>query len=152
MGHGSGSRITAGALVAALAVALACGDSSERPKPAASPGASTTPAKPAPPPEPEPEQEAEMSQEELALRGRGVFMANCIACHNRDPRSAGALGPAIAGSSLGLLEAKVLRGEYPPGYTPKRDSRAMIPLPYVEKELPALHAFLVAAAADSAAN
>ena len=149
MCHGSGSRVTAGALVAALAVAVACGDSSDRPKPSPSP---STPAKPTPKPtEPAPG-EVEMSDEELAARGRGVYMANCIACHNQDPRSVGAIGPAIAGSSLELLEAKVLRGEYPPGYTPKRDSRAMIPLPYVENELPALSAFLVAAAADPAAN
>ena len=41
-----------------------------------------------------------------------------------------------------------MRNEYPTGYTPKRDSRAMVPLPYLEKELPALHAFLAAAAAQ----
>jgi mono/diheme cytochrome c family protein len=145
MSRRNGSRIIAGALTAAAVCALACGDSSERPKPSASPSPSTTGSKPAPPPtEPEP---AEMSQEELVARGRSVYLANCTACHNLDPRSQGAIGPDIAGSSLELIEGKVLRNEYPPGYTPKRDSRAMVPLPYVEKEIPALAAFL--AAADS---
>jgi hypothetical protein len=41
-----------------------------------------------------------------------------------------------------LLSAKVLRNEYPAGYTPKRDTRAMAPLPHLERELPALAAYL----------
>ena len=78
----------------------------------------------------------------LAKRGRSVYQANCIACHNVDPSQDGAVGPAIAGSPLALLQAKVLRNEYPPGYTPKRDTGNMVPLPHLEKELPALAAFL----------
>ena len=41
-----------------------------------------------------------------------------------------------------LLEARVVRGEYPPGYEPKRKSKAMVPLPQVKADIPALHAFL----------
>lgn len=78
--------------------------------------------------------------------GRQVYAANCTACHNQDPRQAGALGPALAGSSEELLAAKVLRGVYPPGYTPKRESRAMAPLPHLEKEIPALAAYLASVA------
>jgi mono/diheme cytochrome c family protein len=58
-------------------------------------------------------------------RGKRVYVANCIACHNPDPTREGTLGPAVAGSSLALVEARVLRGEYPPGYTPKRSSALM---------------------------
>lgn len=54
----------------------------------------------------------------------------------------GALGPAVMGSSRELLEARVVRGEYPAGYTPKRESRVMIALPHLEPELDALAAFL----------
>jgi mono/diheme cytochrome c family protein len=83
-----------------------------------------------------------------ARRGEQVFLNNCTACHARDPRQAGPIGPPVAGSSLDLLEAKVLHNEYPPGYTPKRDTRAMIPLPHLEPELPALAAYLAKAAAQ----
>jgi mono/diheme cytochrome c family protein len=128
-------------------LALACGDSGDRP----APGNATAPSKPAAPNQattpsdaPAPE-EVELSPEELAQRGRGIFMSNCIACHNQDPSQAGAVGPEIAGSSLELIEAKVMHNQYPEGYTPKRDSSAMIALPYLEKELPAIHAFLAAA-------
>ena len=65
-----------------------------------------------------------------------------------DPTQDGAVGPAIAGSSLELLQAKVLRNEYPPGYEPKRTTSNMVPLPHVEKDLPSLAAFLAAADGD----
>jgi len=78
----------------------------------------------------------------LADRGRAVYTANCIACHNPDPSLEGGIGPAIAGSTLELIEARVMRNEYPEGYEPKRETKAMIPLPFLEKDLPALAAFL----------
>ncbi len=33
-------------------------------------------------------------------------------------------------------------GHYPEGYKPKRETKAMIPLPYLEKDLPALAVYL----------
>ena len=81
-------------------------------------------------------------QAALVKRGKVVFETNCIACHSPDPRKDGPLGPANACASLELLTAKVMRNEYPPGYTPKRDTQAMAPLPHLEKELPALAAYL----------
>ena len=82
-----------------------------------------------------------------AARGKVVYRNNCTACHAPDPNQEGGLGPSVAGSSLELLTAKVLLSEYPEGYTPKRDSRVMVALPFLEPELPALHAYLEAAAA-----
>jgi mono/diheme cytochrome c family protein len=84
----------------------------------------------------------ERSPEELVEAGRSVYNANCIACHGIDPTRDGALGPAVAGSSLELLEARVLRAEYPPGYEPKRPSRVMVALPHLEPKLPELAAYL----------
>jgi mono/diheme cytochrome c family protein len=69
-------------------------------------------------------------------------MANCIACHSQNPAMDGALGPAVAGSSYELIEARVMRAEYPPGYTPKRDSRVMIALPHLKDQIGALAAYL----------
>lgn len=87
------------------------------------------------------------AQAALVKRGEQVYLNNCTACHARTPSELGPVGPPIAGASLELLQAKVLRNEYPPGYTPKRDTRAMIPLPHLEPELPALAAYLAKAAA-----
>jgi len=84
----------------------------------------------------------ERSPEQLIEAGRSVYNANCIACHGVDPTRDGALGPAVAGSSLELLEARVLRAEYPPGYEPKRPSRVMVALPHLESKLPELAAYL----------
>jgi mono/diheme cytochrome c family protein len=85
-------------------------------------------------------------QAALVKRGQQVYAINCTACHALEPTEVGPVGPAIAGSPLALLEAKVLRNEYPPGYTPQRDTRAMIPLAHLEQDLPALAAYLAAAA------
>ncbi|HEY3234875.1 MAG TPA: hypothetical protein VGJ84_09155 [Polyangiaceae bacterium] len=79
---------------------------------------------------------------DLVLRGRGVYMTSCIACHNPDPSRPGNLGPAVQGASLKLLRLRVLKAQYPPGYTPKRTTRLMTPLPHLAGEIDALHAFL----------
>jgi mono/diheme cytochrome c family protein len=77
-----------------------------------------------------------------AERGRQMYLAQCIACHNPDPALAGPLGPPVKGSSRELLEAKVLKGTYPPGYTPKRPTNLMPPQPALEPEIPNLAAYL----------
>lgn len=78
----------------------------------------------------------------LESRGKSSYMSNCIACHNPDPRLAGSVGPDIAGSSLELVTARVLHQKYPAGYKPKRTSGLMPALPFLEGDLPALHAYL----------
>lgn len=75
-------------------------------------------------------------------RGRQVYLAQCTACHAADPAIAGPVGPPIRGSSRALLEAKLLRGEYPPGYTPKRSTALMPKQPQLEPDIPDLAAFL----------
>lgn len=79
---------------------------------------------------------------DLAKRGRAVYLANCIACHNPDPRLAGSIGPDIAGSSLELVQARVLTRGYPPGYKPKRTSSQMPDFPQLKEDIPGLHAYL----------
>jgi mono/diheme cytochrome c family protein len=78
----------------------------------------------------------------LAEQGRRTYQSVCIVCHNGDPTQDGAAGPAIAGSSRELLEARVLRGEYPPGYTPKRPGAAMPRFEYLADQIDALAAYL----------
>jgi len=77
-------------------------------------------------------------------RGRAIYLANCTACHNRNPALQGSVGPEILGSSRELLEARILRAEYPSGYTPKWPSRAMTPLPHLAPHIDDLAAFLAA--------
>ena len=77
-----------------------------------------------------------------AARGRQVYLAQCIACHNSDPAKDGPLGPALKGSSQELLEAKLLRGAYPSGYTAKLNTAIMPPQPQLKPHIPDLGAFL----------
>jgi mono/diheme cytochrome c family protein len=77
-----------------------------------------------------------------AERGRTVYNGQCTACHNFDPSQPGAVGPEIKGSSRELLEAKVVKGSYPPGYKPKRSTSVMPPQPQVAGDIAALAAYL----------
>jgi mono/diheme cytochrome c family protein len=65
-----------------------------------------------------------------------------VACHNSDPAKDGPLGPALQGSSRELLEYRVLRTEYPPGYTPKRNTKVMPTFPFLKNEIPYLAEYL----------
>lgn len=78
----------------------------------------------------------------VASKGRAIFASHCIACHNMNPSVDGTLGPAVKGSSLELLKARVIHGVYPPGYTPKRETKIMQRLPLTEADVEAVHAFL----------
>ncbi|MBI1846827.1 MAG: cytochrome c [Candidatus Rokubacteria bacterium] len=71
-----------------------------------------------------------------------MFQSQCISCHNMDPSKPGAIGPAVTGSSRELIEAKVVHGTYPPGYTPKRLSTVMPPQPQMAPDVQALADYL----------
>jgi mono/diheme cytochrome c family protein len=88
------------------------------------------------------EQTASPQLSDAARRGKVVYDGVCIACHNPNPALDGSLGPANAHASRELLAAKILRGEYPPGYTPKRTSQAMPPMPHLADKIDDLAAYL----------
>ena len=77
-----------------------------------------------------------------AEKGRQVWLVQCVTCHHRDPGKDGPIGPAVKGSSEALVEARLLRGGYPPGYTPKRDSKVMPARPDLARSIADLAAFL----------
>jgi mono/diheme cytochrome c family protein len=75
-------------------------------------------------------------------RGRRLYIATCIVCHNMDPSQPGSLGPAIKGASEALLVAKVLHKRYPANYTPQRPTIAMPTYPQLKNRIPDIAAFL----------
>lgn len=75
-------------------------------------------------------------------KGRAIYLSNCAACHDTDPSRNGSIGPAIKGSPKELIEARVLRAGYPPGYTPKRNTKMMPAQPDLQPAIPDLAAFL----------
>ena len=136
------SRGAAAVLAAALLLA-ACGQD-EKPAPgAAAPGVPAPSAgTPAPAPNPPATSRDAVPAAGDPEKGRQVYLGQCVACHNRDPGKDGPVGPAIKGSSRELVEARVLRAEYPAGYKPKRESRVMPPRPDLAPSVPDLAVFL----------
>ncbi len=123
-------------ILAAVLFAAACSPANEAPGGSASSGAAEKASRP---------RDAASDPSKVAdviARGQAVYMANCTVCHNPDPNQAGGLGPEVAHASRELLDAKVLRSEYPAGYTPVRDTKVMVALPHLEPDLDALAAFL----------
>jgi len=83
-----------------------------------------------------------LTPEQLLERGQQAYASNCQSCHGPDPKKDGSIGPAVWGSSLELLTLRVMKAEYPEGYGSKRTTKLMVPLPHLEKDLPALHLYL----------
>lgn len=83
-----------------------------------------------------------LTPEQLAQNGKKVYEQYCTACHAADASKVGPVGPPIKGSSLELLQARVLTSGYPPNYKPQRDTKTMPTFSYLEKDIPALHAYL----------
>ena len=75
-------------------------------------------------------------------KGKVVYYANCISCHNYNPKKPGSIGPQIYGSSKELLSNKINFGIYPKNYKPKRSTKMMPLQPHSDKEIANLYAFL----------
>lgn len=87
-------------------------------------------------------QEETVDLSEAAQRGKRIYQNVCIACHHGDPNLDGPVGPANAGASRELVEAKVIRGEYPPGYAPKRPGAVMPKFEFLADSVDDLTAYL----------
>lgn len=91
--------------------------------------------------------QATLAQDQAILdKGKRVYMANCIQCHNRDPNLKGSLGPEMVDAPLEVMTSKVMTGLYPvvlpAGFVPKRKSKAMRKIPKLQKDVPAIHAWV----------
>jgi mono/diheme cytochrome c family protein len=82
------------------------------------------------------------SDDPAVNRGKQAYLGTCIACHNMNPATDGAVGPAIKGASKELIAARILKAEYPPGYAPKRVTHLMPAQPQLANSVDDLAAFL----------
>jgi len=74
--------------------------------------------------------------------GKMVYFANCVSCHNNNPKKPGSIGPEVYGVSIDVLTQKLVSGKYPENYRPKRTSKIMPSMPHLKKEILNLHAFI----------
>jgi mono/diheme cytochrome c family protein len=86
-----------------------------------------------------------MDQETIE-KGKRLYVANCLRCHNSDPNERGSIGPEVVDSPLSVMTSKIMTGKYPdplpPGFIPKRKSRAMMPIPRLQNDIPAIWAYV----------
>src|SRR6185437_11146747 len=82
------------------------------------------------------------SDDPAVNRGKQAYLGTCIACHNMNPAIDGAVGPAIKGASKELIAARLLKAEYPVGYTPKRNTHLMPAQPQLANSVDDIAAFL----------
>ena len=75
-------------------------------------------------------------------KGRMAYFANCVSCHNNNPKKPGSIGPEVYGASIDVLTQKIVFGKYPENYSPKRTSKIMPLMPHLKKEISNLHAFI----------
>ena len=97
------------------------------------------------------QEEAEVDQNKItnsvALKtdiekGRMVYFANCVSCHNNNTKKPGSIGPEVYGVPIDVLTQKIISGKYPKNYRPKRTSKLMPLMPHLNKEISNLHAFI----------
>lgn len=76
------------------------------------------------------------------VAGEIAFKATCAMCHGATGE--GRFGPDIRGADLELLISKVIKGQYPKGYKPKRNTKAMPKFPHLYPKLPDIQEYLKA--------
>jgi len=79
-------------------------------------------------------------------KGRKLYVANCLRCHNKDPNIKGSIGPEVVDAPLEVMYSKIMTGKYPDplpkGFVPKRRSRAMQAIPRLKNDIPAIWAYV----------
>ena len=75
-------------------------------------------------------------------KGRTVYFANCVSCHNNNPKKPGSIGPVVYGVPIDVLTEKIVSGKYPENYRPKRTSKIMPLMPHLNSKISNLYAFI----------
>jgi mono/diheme cytochrome c family protein len=82
----------------------------------------------------------------LIDKGALLYKSNCIQCHNKDPNLKGSMGPEVVDAPIEVMTSKIMTGAYPAilpaGFVPKRKSKAMRKLPKLQKDIPAIYAWV----------
>ena len=73
-------------------------------------------------------------------KGRTVYFANCVSCHNNNPKKPGSIGPVVYGVPIDVLTEKIVSGKYPENYRPKRISKIMPLMPHLNSNISNLYA------------
>ena len=91
-------------------------------------------------------EEAPATSPALTAQGKVLYEANCISCHNKDPRKDGSIGPSQLNAPWEVVKHKIKTGRYPealpPGFVPARKTKAMRAFPKLEADIPALWSYL----------
>lgn len=78
--------------------------------------------------------------------GQRIYFSHCISCHHKNPTLKGVIGPEIQHVPYEVFEVKVLTGNYPKdlpaGFTPKRKTKLMKPLPKLKDDIKVLYAWI----------
>lgn len=79
-------------------------------------------------------------------KGKRLYQT-CIQCHNKDPNVKGPIGPELTDAPLSIMQWKVENGggypsTLPPGFVPKRKSKAMKKIPNLVKDVPHIYAWI----------
>lgn len=142
-----------GAFIGPLLLTISCNAQTPPPKPTGamggvSPAMKAQSMKNAPPVVPgQPSMGVVMKVDQATLdKGKKLYMANCIQCHNRDPNIKGPIGPEMVDAPLEVMTSKVMTAKYPQplpaGFVPKRKSQAMRAIPKLKNDIPAIHAWV----------
>ena len=75
-------------------------------------------------------------------KGRMVYFANCVSCHNNNPKKPGSIGPVVYGVPIDVLTQKIVSGKYSENFRPKRTSKIMPLMPHLNSEILNLYAFI----------
>ena len=75
-------------------------------------------------------------------KGRMVYFANCVSCHNNNPKKPGSIGPVVYGVPIEVLTQKIVSGKYPENYRPKRKTKIMPLMPHLNREISNLNTFI----------
>ena len=75
-------------------------------------------------------------------KGRMIYFANCVSCHNNNPKKPGSIGPVVYGVPIDVLTQKIISGKYPENYNPKRTSKIMPLMLHLNNEISNLNSFI----------
>ena len=75
-------------------------------------------------------------------KGRMIYFANCVSCHNNNPKKPGSIGPVVYGVPIDVLTQKIVSGKYPENYRHKRTSKIMPLMPHLNREISNLNTFI----------